>query len=84
MGILQPMRAVKALSLKAGVKPLRRLLHSFRHKFAITYLRNGGSVFHLQRALGHSTLDMSRRYASLTTDDLIKMQQKVSVLQAAR
>jgi integrase/recombinase XerD len=78
------MRAVKALCLKAKVNPPRRLLHSFRHTFAITYLRNGGSVFHLQRALGHSTLDMSRRYANLTTDDLVQMQQRVSVLQAVR
>jgi integrase/recombinase XerD len=78
------LRDVKALCLNAGVKPPRRLLHSFRHTFAITYLRNGGSVFHLQRALGHSTLDMSRRYANLTTDDLVQMQQRVSVLQAGR
>lgn len=75
-------RAVKGLCVNAGIKPPRRLLHSFRHTFAVNYIRNGGSVFHLQRALGHSTLDMSRRYANLTTDDLKQMQQKVSVLQA--
>jgi integrase/recombinase XerD len=77
------LRAVRALCLSAKITPPERLLHSFRHTFAVTYIRNGGAVFHLQRALGHSSLGMSRRYANLTTDDLIQMQQKVSVLQAA-
>jgi integrase/recombinase XerD len=61
-----------------------RAIHSLRHTFATNYIRNGGSVFHLQQALGHSTLDMSRRYATLLTEDLQKMQQRVSVLNRLR
>lgn len=75
------LRDVKLLCESAGVKPPSRLLHSFRHTFAVNYLRRGGSVFHLQQALGHSTLDMSRRYANLCTDDLKQMHQRVSLLQ---
>jgi hypothetical protein len=42
--------------------------------------RRGGSVFHLQKVLGHSTLEMTRRYANLMTDDLQAVHQKISLL----
>lgn len=46
--------------------------HKFRHTFAVTYLRAGGSVFALQRVLGHASLDMSLRYSHMLTDDLVR------------
>ncbi len=76
------LRDVKLLCGRLGFEPPARTLHSARHTFAINYLRKGGSVFHLQKVLGHSSLDMTRRYANLMTEDLQEMHQRVSLLAA--
>jgi hypothetical protein len=39
-----------------------------------------GSAFHLQKALGHSTLEMTRRYVNLLTEDLQAVHQRLSLL----
>jgi integrase/recombinase XerD len=74
------LRAVKHLCDRLGIEPPARTLHSFRHTFAVNYLRRGGSVFHLQKVLGHSTLEMTRRYANLVTTDLQAVHERVSLL----
>ena len=74
------LRDVKLLCGKLGFTAPGRTLHAFRHTFAVNYLRRHGSVFHLQKALGHSTLEMTRRYANLVTADLQAVHERVSLL----
>jgi integrase/recombinase XerD len=82
LGRRNMLRDVKLLCRRLGVTPPERTLHAFRHTFAVHYLRKGGSVFHLQKVLGHSTLEMTRRYANLLTEDLQAVHQKISLLAA--
>jgi integrase/recombinase XerD len=74
------LRDVKLLCKRLGFDPPARTLHAFRHTFAVNYLRRGGSVFHLQKVLGHSSLEMTRRYANLMTEDLQAVHQQCSLL----
>lgn len=53
-------------------------VHRFRHTFAITFLRNGGSVLQLQSLLGHEKLDTVRIYAKLAEIDLERAQEIAS------
>ncbi len=45
-------------------------LHSFRRAFAINMLRAGVDVFSLQKLMGHSDLQVLRRYLAQTTEDV--------------
>lgn len=78
------LRDFKALCRRLGFAPVKRSIHALRHTFAVNYLRHGGSVFHLQKALGHSSLEMTRKYANLLTDDLQQMQHQVSLMNRLR
>jgi integrase/recombinase XerD len=75
---------MKLLCRRLGFEPPARTLHAFRHTFAVNYIRRGGSVFHLQKMLGHSSLEMSRRYSNLGTEDLTRMHQSTSLLAFTR
>lgn len=45
--------------------------HALRRTFATLSIRAGMSPLHLQGLLGHSTLEMTRRYTQMVEDDLV-------------
>jgi integrase/recombinase XerD len=80
LGRRNVLRDVKLFCKKLGMRVPERSLHAFRHSFAVRYIRQGGSPFLLQKALGHSTLDMTKRYVNLITADLQAVHHRVSLL----
>ena len=63
--------AIKRFNSTRGVQAAG--IHMFRHTFARIYLIEcGGDALKLQRLLGHSTLDMTKKYVKIYDDDLVR------------
>jgi len=74
------LREFKILGSRLGIVGVRFSFHTLRQTFAVNYIRNGGDVFRLQRMLGHSTLEMTRGYVNLQTEDLSSVHDRLSVV----
>jgi integrase/recombinase XerD len=69
---------IKRLKERAGIYG-GGSVHRFRHTFALNFLRVDKNVFNLQYLLGHSELEMVRRYtATLGMEDALKAHEKAS------
>jgi len=70
---------IRILCHRAEITREKRGPHTFRHSFATMAIRNGANLFFVQSILGHSTLQMVRRYAkSIDSEDAVKAHVKFS------
>lgn len=60
---------IRKLAERAGVDIKKGHPHSFRHYFALQYMRNFSNIFELADILGHSSLETTRIYAMATVED---------------
>jgi len=64
------MQMVKSYMIQAGITGMHGSTHIFRHTMAKFFLMNGGDIFSLQTILGHTTLEMTRYYVQLFSQDI--------------
>jgi len=60
--------SIRDYNLSRGVE--KTSVHSLRHTFSKMWIKNGGDAFRLQKMLGHSSLDMTRKYVNMFSSDL--------------
>jgi site-specific recombinase XerD len=60
-------QVIRRISEKSGI-PFSA--HDLRRTFATLSLKAGMNVLHLQSLLGHTSLEMTRRYVQMVKDDL--------------
>lgn len=61
---------IRRLGRAARIEACRCSPHTFRHTFAVMFLRAGGNTFTLQQMLGHTSLHMTNRYVALAQADI--------------
>ncbi|MFC0271882.1 tyrosine-type recombinase/integrase [Metabacillus herbersteinensis] len=76
-------KRVKKVAQMNGIKK-NVTVYMIRHTFAKMYLMNGGDMFSLQKILGHSKIDMVRKYVQFTTEDISNNHRIFSPLDSIR
>ncbi|GIO30777.1 MULTISPECIES: tyrosine-type recombinase/integrase [Paenibacillus] len=71
-------KMLKLYAKRVGVVGPRVSPHTFRHYFAVKFLRGGGDPMALARILGHTSLNMTQVYVRYTGTDLREQHDKAS------
>jgi len=66
--LTSPRRAFESVKARAGIEKLR--LHDLRHTFASLCINSGQNLYEVQKLLGHSSSQMTQRYAHLGDKEL--------------
>jgi len=63
---------------RAGIKGVRCSAHTFRHTFAVNFLKAGGSIRHLQEIMGHTSMKPLEVYLrTIAADDAIEVHRQI-------
>lgn len=74
----------KRLKEIMNFRDVRLSCHTFRHTFAKNWIISGGDIFSLQKILGHSKLDMTKRYADLFMSAIQEQNDKFNPLNSIK
>lgn len=74
-GVLQ---MIECLGKTAHLQAVRCSPHTFRHTFAVEFLRGGGQVLTLKELLGHANLQQTMLYVALSQADLATQHRQFS------
>jgi integrase/recombinase XerD len=69
---------LKRYGAAAEIRGVRVSPHTLRHTYALSFVRSGGDPFTLQKILGHSSLETTRRYCELAEADVLARQRELS------
>jgi integrase/recombinase XerC len=61
---------IRRLGRSAKLEAVRCSPHTFRHTFAIEFLRGGGNQFSLMQLMGHTQMKQTARYVALAQADM--------------
>ncbi|GAA4867643.1 tyrosine-type recombinase/integrase [Paenibacillus vulneris] len=71
-------KMLKKYGKKADITKARVSPHTWRHYFAVKFLRSGGDPIALARLLGHTSLNMTQVYVKYSRTDLHEQHDKAS------
>lgn len=71
---------IEHYSKLSGITNVRVSAHTFRHTSAKFFIQNGGNAFHLQQLLGHTSLEITKKYVNLWSKDVADSHKKYGAL----